>query len=96
MVPHNFVSSQFSVEKKNKCKRVKEFTRKTASRAAKTVMSAQETVLPHSLWTRALISSMVFKASVLIPAFAGWSLSPGFPSNNKDPSHPYICISMSD
>jgi hypothetical protein len=48
-----------------------EFTRKTASRPAKTVISAQETILPHSLWTRALMSSMVFKASVLMPPFGG-------------------------
>ncbi|RHN51307.1 hypothetical protein MtrunA17_Chr6g0467131 [Medicago truncatula] len=44
---------------------------KTASRPAKTVISAQETILPHSLWTRALISSIVFKASVLMPPFCG-------------------------
>lgn len=64
-------------------------TRKTASRAANTVMSAQETILPHSLWIRPRRSSIVFNASGLTPTFAGWSLSPGLPSNSNDPSHPY-------
>ena len=70
-----------------------ENTRKTASRAARAVMSAQETTLPHCLWTRARRSLMILKDRALRLKFGGASFSLGplaDPSNNTEPSQPYI------
>lgn len=74
----------------------KKITRKTASRAAKAVISAQETIFPHFLWIRPLRSSMVFNASGLMPPLAcsPFSSFPPFASSSNDPSHPYTHIKI--
>lgn len=68
-------------------------TRKTASRAVRAVMSEQETTLPQLFSKRPRRFSMILNASGLKVKFGGASFSPGplaDPSNNTDPSQPYM------
>lgn len=75
-----------------------ELTRWTASRAARAVISAHETTLPHLSCTSSRRSSMISKAFFLRLRFGGASCSLGplcDPSSNTEPSHPYIIYSTS-
>ncbi|RDY05785.1 hypothetical protein CR513_10336, partial [Mucuna pruriens] len=68
---------------------------KTASRAARAVMSAHETTLPQAFSKRPRRSSIILKASALKVKFGGASFSLGplaDPSNKTDPSQPYRYI----
>ena len=68
-------------------------TRTTESRAARATMSAQETILPHSLWISSRRSSMISNALALKVRFGGASCSLGplaDPSSNTEASHPCI------
>lgn len=68
-------------------------TRKTASRAARAVMSEHETTLPQLFSNRPRSFSMILKASALKVKFGGASFSLGplaDPSNKTEPSHPYM------
>ena len=68
-------------------------TRTTESRAARATMSAQETILPHSLWISSRRASMISNALALKVWFgiACCSLGPlADPSSNTEASHPCI------